>query len=41
MIFDVLSFAIGVFVGGAAVAASAKLLGWFNKQEASVAKKIP
>jgi hypothetical protein len=41
MIFDFLSFVIGVLVGGAAAAASAKFLGWFQKQDASIAKKLP
>lgn len=35
-----LAFAIGVLVGGAACAISAKTLGWFNKQVASVEKHI-
>lgn len=40
MIFDILSFLIGCAVGGIACAVSAKTLGWFNKQVASVEKKV-
>lgn len=39
MTFNILSFLVGVFVGGALTAASTKLFGWFKKQEASV--KLP
>lgn len=35
-----IAFAIGVLVGGAACAFSAKTLGWFNKQVASAETKI-
>lgn len=38
---DLLLFAVGFIAGGAATAASAKLLGWFNKQEASIRAKLP
>jgi hypothetical protein len=40
MIFSLASFLIGVAVGGVACAVSAKTLGWFNKQVASVEKKV-
>ena len=41
MVFDLVSFAIGVVVGGVACAISAKVFGFFNKQVASVEKKLP
>ena len=40
MIFDIVSFLIGLFVGGALVAASAKFLGWFQKQEKSAVADV-
>jgi hypothetical protein len=40
MTFDILSFIIGVAVGGVACAISAKVFGFFNKQVASVEKKV-
>jgi hypothetical protein len=40
MAFDLISFAIGFLAGGAACALSAKTLGWFNKQTASIEKKV-
>jgi hypothetical protein len=41
MIFDILSFLIGVAVGGVACAISAKAFGFFNKQVKSVEAKVP
>lgn len=38
--FDIISFLLGCAVGGAACAISSKTLGWFNKQVASVEKKL-
>ena len=40
MVFDLISFILGVAVGGVACAVSAKTLGWFNKQIASAEKKV-
>ena len=39
--FDLISFGLGILAGGAATAASTKLFGWFSKQDASIAKKVP
>lgn len=39
--FDLISFGIGVLAGGGITAASAKIFGWFQKQDASIAKKLP
>lgn len=39
-VFDLLNFGLGCLAGGAACAISAKTLGWFNKQVASVEKKV-
>lgn len=41
MTHDIIIGVVGFFIGGAVTAASTKLFGWFSKQEASVAKKIP
>ncbi len=38
--FNLVSFGLGILAGGAACAISAKTLGWFNKQVASVEKKV-
>jgi hypothetical protein len=38
--FDLISLLIGVAIGGALAAASAKFLGFFQKQDASIAKKV-
>lgn len=38
---EILWFAFGVIVGGGACAISAKVFGFFQKQTASVEKKIP
>jgi len=38
--FDLISFGLGILVGGALTAASAKFLGFFQKQDASIAKKL-
>lgn len=35
-----IAFVVGVLAGGIACAISAKTLGWFNKQVASVEKKV-
>lgn len=40
MIRDIILLAIGFVAGGAACALSAKTLGWFNKQTASIATKV-
>lgn len=37
---DVLLIGLGILIGGIACALSAKLLGWFNKQVASVEASI-
>lgn len=39
-VFNLASFVLGAAVGGVACALSAKTLGWFNKQVASVEKKV-
>jgi hypothetical protein len=36
----ILSFLLGILVGGVACAVSAKTLGWFNRQVTSVEKKV-
>jgi hypothetical protein len=41
MALDIVSFLIGVVVGGAACAISAKVFGFFNKQVKSVEAKLP
>jgi len=41
MFRDILIFALGAFVGGAACAVSAKVFGWFNKEVRSIETKIP
>ncbi len=38
--FNLVSFGLGILAGGAACAISAKAFGWFNKQVASVEKKV-
>lgn len=40
MIFDLVSFLLGVLAGGVVCALSAKFLGWFNKQVKSVEAKV-
>jgi hypothetical protein len=40
LVFNLFSFLVGVAVGGAACAISAKAFGWFQKQVASVEKKV-
>jgi hypothetical protein len=40
MTFNLISFIIGVAVGGVAAALSAKFLGFFQKQTSSVEKKL-
>jgi hypothetical protein len=40
MTFDLISFVIGVAAGGLAAAMSAKFLGFWNKQAASIEKKV-
>lgn len=41
MIFYILSFLLGIAVGGTACALSAKYLGFFQKQVKSVESKLP
>jgi gas vesicle protein len=36
----IIGILIGIVIGGAACAISAKTLGWFNKQVGSVEKKV-
>ena len=38
---DIVSFLVGVLVGGVACAVSAKTLGWFNKQVKAIETKVP
>ena len=40
MVFDIVSFLIGVLVGGVACAVSAKVFGFFNKQVKSAESKV-
>lgn len=41
MVFNLLSFLLGVAVGGGACAISAKVFGFFNKQVKSIEMKVP
>ena len=39
--FDLIRCGIGVLIGGCLTAASAKFLGFFQKQDKSIAAKLP
>jgi hypothetical protein len=40
MTLDIISLLIGIVIGGVACAISAKVFGWFQKETASVEKKV-